>query len=332
MRANWKGVIAIAAILMVLLLAYNYLSPKRLGQRPPGKQYRVAVFSYVSHPVLDTVRIAFQHELLSLAAGRSASLTFQNFNADGSDAQIPALSASILQSKFDLIVPIATPVSRQIVQDASSDVPIIYSFVTNPENLGPSRFSKNVSGVSDAVNYPANIDLIFAWYPATKTVGMLYNPAEPNSVDAMNRAKQLTEARGARLATATVSGPSDIAPAAANIAREIDVFYVGGDNTVVGAIQNLLTEANRAGKPVFASDSGSVDAGALAAVSVDYNDIGIATARAAAQVLFGGKEPRSISPISVAGNRTLYNPVTAAAFHTKVPASHLDAQPVGVRH
>src|SRR2546423_1890186 len=162
MRTNWKPVLAITVIVVVLLLAYRYLQPQGVPKARGTNLYRVAVFSYVSHPVLDAVRIAFQHELTSIASSRPARVTFENFNADGSDAQIPALSASILQGNFNLIVPIATPVSRQIVLDANASIPIIYSFVTNPENLGPARFQKNITGVSDAGNYPANVDLIFA--------------------------------------------------------------------------------------------------------------------------------------------------------------------------
>jgi len=292
------------------------------------KEYRVAVFSYVSHPVLDTVRVSFQHELTNIAGNRSARVRFENFNADGSDSQIPALAASILQGNYSLIVPIATPVSRQVVLDASTSTPIVYSFVTNPENLGPARFQKNVTGVSDAVNYPANVDLIFAWYPHTSAVGMLYNPAEPNSVDAVTRTRALVQARGARLIVASVSSAADVASAAENISNDADVFYVGGDNTVVGAVKNLVAVAMRSSKPVFASDSGSVEAGALAAVSVDYEEIGAATARAAAQVLFGNKAPRSISPLSVAGNKTVYNPITAEQLRTTLPGSALGAQPI----
>jgi putative ABC transport system substrate-binding protein len=333
MKTNWKPVLAVVIILAALLLAYRYLRPQNGSGQAAIKQYRVAVFSYVSHPVLDAVRISFQHELTNIAASHAARVTFQNFNADGSDAQIPALTASILQGHFDLIVPIATPVSRQVVLDAGSTVPIVYSFVTNPENLGPARFQKNVTGVSDAVNYPANVDLIFSWYPKTSTIGMLYNPAEPNSVDAMNRTRALVQSRGAHLLVATVSSASDVAPAAQNIVHDADLFYVGGDNTVVGAVKNLLSVAMREKKPVFASDSGSVESGALAAVSVDYAEIGAATARAVAQVLFGGKAPRSISPLSVAGNKTVYNPVTAEQLQTALPATALGAQPTpGMSH
>jgi putative ABC transport system substrate-binding protein len=143
----------------------------------------------------------------------------------------------------------------------------------------------------------------------------------------MTRSRSLVESRGARLIDATVSSAADVAPAAQNIVHDADLFYVGGDNTVVGAVKNLLAVAMREKKPVFASDSGSVESGALAAVSVDYSEIGAATARAAAQVLFGGKAPRSISPLSVSGNKTVYNPVTAEQLHTVLPAAALGAQP-----
>lgn len=328
MKSNLRPALLLAGIVLVVFLVYSLLDRGRSTDDGSGS-YTVAIFSYVSHPVLDEVRLAFEESLRQLAGHEGALIDFRRFNAEGSDTQIAALSTSILSQAVDLIVPIATPVSRQLVQDSPPGMPIIYSFVTNPENLGSERFEKNVTGVSDAVNYPANIELLFSWFPRTKKVGMLFNPAEPNSVDAVTQARPLVEARGARLVVSEVTSGAEVANAATALAGEVDLFYVGGDNTVVGAMPSLVEVTRRQGKAVFASDSGSVQAGALAAVSVRYSEIGEVTAEIAWRVLHESVAPEQISPISVSGKEILYNPESAQALSAPVPESYVgSATPV----
>lgn len=316
------------ALFAALLVGYYFFWPGR-DHGDAAQSKSIAVFSYVTHPVLDLVRTTLEKDLEAYAAEHRVDLEFARFNAEGSDAQIAALSNTILNGRYDLIIPIATPVSRQLIQDAPKNTPIVYSFVTNPEDLGPERLTKNVTGVSDVVNYPANIQLLFNWLPEARRVGMLYNPAEPNSVDAVNRSRPLIEEQGGRLIVAEVGSGAAVAASATNLIGAIDVFYVGGDNTVVGAVDSLVNVGKQFRVPVFASDSGSVQEGAVAAVSVRYEAIGSATAEIAWQVIAEQQSPKNIPPVSVRGNELLYNPASLEEFNIEIPPAYVsDARPV----
>jgi len=310
---------------LLLALATVIIAIGLTHRQPPGQasgSLRVAIFSYVSHPVLDTVKNSFEAHLAGLAAAQGRSISFERYNADGVDSQLAPISAEIIKSRPVLAVSIATPVSRQLVLDAPAEFPIIYSFVTNPDSLGQARFTKNVTGVSDAVNYPANVALFVDTVPGVKSVGMLYNPAEPNSLDALERVRPLLASRSIKLVTAEVSTAAQVPSSAEAIASQVDLFYIGGDNTVVGAAASLVDVGRRTGKPVFASDSGSVGAGAAAAISVDYRVIGSTTAELASAILFGGKQPRAITPQSVPGATLATNSKALEAWHVAIPPQY----------
>jgi putative ABC transport system substrate-binding protein len=322
---NWRAIAVILTMLVVLLVLYYLATPSgrsRAMQPESAEEYRVALFSYISHPVLDEVRLSIEQRLRELTQAAGASIEFHRYNAEGSDSQIAALTGTILAQELDLIIPISTPVSRQIVQSAPSDTRIVYSFVTNPENLGPERFTRNVTGVSDAVNYPGNVALILDWIPEVRRIGMLFNPSEPNSVDALNQARPLFEQRGIEVLVAEVSSATEVPMAALNLAPDVDAFYVGGDNTVVGAMPSLVEIAYRQKKPVFASDSGSVDYGAVAAISVRYAEIGEVTADLAWKVLSEERPPREIPPVAVSGRELIYNPAALEELNIQIPAEY----------
>jgi putative ABC transport system substrate-binding protein len=169
------------------------------------------------------------------------------------------------------------------------------------------------------VNYAANVKLITEVFGGKARIGMLYNPNEANSVFALNTMKSLLQGAQAQLIPATVAKESDVARAAAELAKGVDVIFVGGDNTVAGAIAAVLKAAKDKKVPVFAGDSGSIAAGAIAGVSVDYKKLGRLTAEVVGQVLAGG-EPRTIPRVTLSGDRLIVNASAAKNWPFQLPA------------
>lgn len=333
MSRRWTIQLAGAIVLAVLGTAY-LLGPWRKPAVPPPVRvqapFRVVVFSYNTHPVLDTVRTTFEARLRERLSQSGLQVTFRPFNAEGADAKLPQLSSTILRERFDLVVPIATPTSAQLIKDAAADTPIVYSFVTNPEHLGEARRHKNVTGVSDSINYRGNVELVVAWMPSAKRIGMLFNPAEPNSEDAVRRVRPLFEEKGVRVVSAEVRSGADVAKTGRSIASRMDAFFVGGDNTVVGAVPDLVKSAMDHRKPVFASDIGSVESGAVAALSVDYREIGNQTAELAWRVLHDRKAPRELLPVTISGSAVVYNAGALKSMGITIPQEYLSrARAVG---
>jgi len=320
-RVLWIAVAAAVAIGVAIFVRGRLTPQQNAGAR---KKYSVIVFSYVTHPVLDTVRSTFENGLRERLAAQGIELSVRSFNAEGADSKLPSLSSTILREESDLIVPIATPTSAQLIKDAPPNVPIVYSFVTNPENLGEARRTKNVTGVSDSVNYRGNVELMMSWMPKLRQVGILFNPAEQNSEDALRQVRPIFQEKNVRVLSTEVAGGEDVGRAGRSLADKVDAFYVGGDNTVVGAVVDLVKIAAESRKPVFASDVGSVEKGALAALSVDYREIGRATADLAWRVLRDGKAPRELLPVTISGADVVFNRTSASERGLPLPAQYAD--------
>jgi putative ABC transport system substrate-binding protein len=176
-----------------------------------------------------------------------------------------------------------------------------------------------MTGVSDAVNYEANIDLIQELFPSASSIGMVYNPGERNSQFGVERTREILDSRQLTLTATTVSGSGEVGDAARSLVGRVDVIYVGSDNTVVSALEALLSVARESRLPVIASDAGSVEKGALAAVSVDYERVGRAAGYLVADVLDRRIAPGELEPVVVRGDALILNLASSKKLGIAVP-------------
>jgi putative ABC transport system substrate-binding protein len=294
-----RKLIGILIVVVILVIAgLVILSPKSKGKT-------VAVITFVDHPVLNTIQYSFR-ERLNKICGSSQVPRIQVYNGQGRTENLPSLCKQVIQQKADIILTISTPVTQALMREVDKDQRVVYTFVTNPSDLGDELTRTNSTGLSDAVNYAANLDLIKRVFGSKTKIGMVYNPNEANSVHGIKTVESLISGLGMTLLKGTVVREADIPTVTSQIASAVDVIYVGGDNTVVGAIPAVTQAAQEKGISVFASDSGSVEAGAAAGISVDYAKLGRLTADVVKKIL-DGEEPRKIARITVPGDQLIVN-------------------------
>jgi putative ABC transport system substrate-binding protein len=149
---------------------------------------------------------------------------------------------------------------------------------------------------------------------------MIYNAGERNSQFGVEETQRFAAARGLELKLLAIANPGEVADAASVLAETVDAFYVGSDNTVVSALAGLLKVASEAKVPVIASDIGSVEQGAIAALSVDYRKLGRRAGQLVADVL-DGATPGEIPNEIFAGDSLVINMKTAAAEGIDLPPS-----------
>src|SRR5690606_8752097 len=77
--------------------------------------------------------------------------------------------------------------------------------------------------------------------------------------------------------------------AARSLAGKVDVIYTNTDNNVVSAYEALVKVGNESKIPLIASDTDSVKRGAIAALGVNYKNLGIQTGTMVARILKGEK-------------------------------------------
>jgi putative tryptophan/tyrosine transport system substrate-binding protein len=290
----------------------------------------VAIFNLLSHPILDE-SVEGIKEGLRAAGYDEQTLRIIDVNANGEMDKLDAYAREILQTDPDIIVPVSTPVAQAVIGAAPPTQRIVFSTVTNPSDIGVDAHPANVTGVSDAVNYAANLDLIHVLFPSARTLGVVYNPSERNSQFGVEQVRELVAERGLAIQVASVSRSDEVADAVRSLLGKIDVIYVGSDNTVVSALPAVVSVSAEGRVPVIASDAGSVEQGALAAVSVNYRQLGRRVGAIVAELLNSGGSPGSVPVEAFLGNSLLLNAKAAAATGYVFSDSLLQAAAVVVR-
>ena len=274
-------------------MALGTLSLAMTAMAPASAQEKsVAVTAIVEHPALDAVRDGVQAALKEAGYESGKNLKWQYQSAQGNTGTAAQIARKFVGDKPDAIVAIATP-SAQAVVAATKSVPVVYSAVTDPvaaklvPSMEPSK--TNVAGVSDVLALDKQIELIKQVVPGAKRIGMVYNPGEANSVVVVKELQKLLPSMGLTLVEAAAPRSVDVSSAARSLIGKVDVIYTSTDNNVVSAYEALVKVGQDAKIPLVASDTDSVKRGAIAALGINYRDLGEQTGRMVVRILKGEK-------------------------------------------
>lgn len=250
----------------------------------------VAITAIVEHPALDSVRQGVIEELATQGFEEGDNLKVNFQSAQGNTATAGQIAKQFVADQPDVIVAIATP-SAQSVAAATTSIPIVFSAVTDPveaklvSTLDGS--GSNVTGASDALPYEPQIELMRQIIPNLKNVGYVYSPGEVNSTIVLKNLKERLTPMGITVHEAPAQRSNDIAMAARSLQGKVDMIYTSTDNNVVSAYESLYQVAKESKIPLIASDTDSVARGSIAALGVNYRDLGRETGKIVARILKG---------------------------------------------
>ncbi|MCD9121371.1 ABC transporter substrate-binding protein [Cupriavidus sp. UGS-1] len=273
----------------------------------------VKVLSIVDHPALDAIRDGVRAELKTAGYDADKNLKWEYQSAQGNTGTAAQIARKFVGDQPNAIVAIATPAAQAVVASTKT-VPVVYSGVTDPVAAqlvkGWQASGTNVTGVSDKLPLDKQVALIKRVVPKAKTVGMVYNPGEANSVVVVKELKTLLAKEGLTLKEAAAPRTVDIGPAAKSLVGKVDVIYTNTDNNVVSAYEALVKVANESKVPLVAADTDSVKRGAIAALGINYGDLGVQTGKIVVRILKGEK-PGAI-PSETSDKLELFVNTTAA--------------------
>ncbi|WP_102027986.1 ABC transporter substrate-binding protein [Salirhabdus sp. Marseille-P4669] len=253
----------------------------------------VGIIQHVEHPSLDQATQGFKDALTE----SGLKINFEEENAQNDVKNNQSIAQKFVGDKVDLIFANATP-SAQAVVNETSDIPIVFTSVTDPvgadlvesmENPGG-----NVTGTSDSnpEAIPSTVQLIKDM--GYSTIGTVYNAGEQNSVTQVEQLKEVANDLGLTVEEANVSTSADVKQAAESLVGKVDVFYVITDNTVVSALESVMQVSEQEKLPLFVGELDSVKRGGFAAYGFSYYDIGYEAGEKAIQILKGEKEPSEL--------------------------------------
>lgn len=259
-----------------------------------GKTYKVGVTQIVEHPSLDAAFSGFKKAL----ADEGLEVEFDVQIAQGDQNNNQAIATNFVGDKVDLIFANSTP-SALAALNATKDISIIFTAVSDPvgAKLVPSmeKPDGNITGTADMHPdaIPNTVKFMDENFPG-KTVGVIFNAGEQNSVSQIDIVKEALKGTSLKLAEATVSTSSEVKQAAESLVGKADMLYIITDNTVVSALESVVQVANEQDLPLFVGELDSVKRGGFAAFGFGYDEIGYEAGVMAAQILKGEKQPSEL--------------------------------------
>lgn len=281
----------------------------------------VAITQIVEHPALDACRNGVRDVLAEAGYVEGKGLKWSYESAQGAMPTAVQIAKKFVGDAPDVIVAIAAP-SAQAMVASTRDIPVVFSAVTDPvaaklvsnwEHPGA-----NVTGTSDKAPIEKHLAMIKRIVPTAKTIGVLYNPGEVNSVSSLDAVKAAAPALGLGVVEGPAPKSSEVLAAARALVGKADALYVPTDNTVVSAFEAVVKVGYDAKLPVFASDVDSVPRGAIAALGFNYYEVGRQTGEIVVQILKGAK-PGDIPVAGVKKTDLWINPKSAARMGVTIP-------------
>lgn len=290
------------AIVVVLILVCVLAG---CSKKEDKKVINIGVSQIVEYVALDQNREGFIKALeeSGYKDGENIKIDYQNAQGDITIAQTIAKKFS--SDKKDLIFAIGTP-AAQGAFNATKKIPIMISAVTDPVKAELVKTMEkpetNVSGTSDYLPVEKQMDLIKKLVPNAKRIGFIYNTSEVNSEVQLNELKKV--AKGYEIISTGVTSTNEVNSAIVSLVKDIDVLYVPTDQLVVSSMPIIVKNTLEAKVPIIAAEKGSVEAGALATVGINYYKLGYETGKMAVSVLKG--EDISKMPIKISDETEIY--------------------------
>ncbi|MFC1552626.1 ABC transporter substrate-binding protein [Candidatus Latescibacterota bacterium] len=301
------------ALVVAIVLVYTSNNSK------VGQDLKViAIATLMSHPALDAVQENLIKELKRQNYIEGENIRYIIRNANG-QVQLAANIASEMTSHDpDVIVAITTPMAQAISKTA--ECPVVFAAVTDPVGAGLvksiNQGEYKITGTSDAWPYEDQLKLIRQISPNAKRLGVLFNPGEAASQYGIKEIRRFSSGLGFELVEGSVSSTGEVFPVAQNLVGRVDALFLSSDNTVIAGVAAAIKVASEYKIPLYVGDSGTVEKGGLAAVSVGYAKLGTETGKLIVRSLNG---ERNIPTVVGRGSEVYINKKAAEIMGVTVP-------------
>jgi putative ABC transport system substrate-binding protein len=248
-------------------------------------------------------------------------------NAQGNIPTLTQIVNYFVSEKVDVLATSTTLATVAAIQKTKT-IPIFQMVSPTPERMkvidATGKAPENLFGTMEELNY---IDTSFAIIPkllkpkaGQLTIGMIFNQSEPQSADALDRIKGLAAKLNVKIIALPLNSSADaqlVTQALLN--KNIDAFFANPDNTVFAAFETILKSCNDKNIPIFTSEAGLVQRGAIAAFGADIYQWGYQSGVQAAQYLKTHKtDGLKLEMVKI--RKRVYNAAAAKKYNITIPA------------
>lgn len=292
MKNNWKKMM-ITIFSAVLILSACGQSGGKKGAS--GKKYVIGVTQIVEHPSLNAAFDGFKKALED--AGLEVEYKIEN--AQGDNSANTTIATNLVSANVDLIFANSTP-SAQAVAGVTKEIPIVFTSVTDAVGAqlveSMEKPGGNVTGTIDT--HPDGIPNTMKFLKeelGAKNVGMVFNAGEQNSRAQVDMVKKMLKDMDMNVVEASVSTSAEVKQATESLIGRVDSLYIITDNTVVNALESVVSVAYDNKLPMMVAEFDSVKRGGLGAYGFEYYDIGYEAGQMAVKILKGEKKPADLA-------------------------------------
>ncbi|MFR2526174.1 MAG: ABC transporter substrate-binding protein [Clostridium paraputrificum] len=288
---------------------------------------KVGIIQLIQHDALDQANKGFIDGLAEKGYKDGENIEIEQQNASGKQDTAQQIAGQFVSAKKDLIFAIATP-TAQACYNATKDIPIVFSAVTDPVKDGLAKDLKssgcNTTGTSDMANIDEQLALLKEVLPDAKTLGVVYTTSETNSVNQVNELETLASKYKLTIKKIGVANINEINQVLSNSMGDIDVLYAPTDNNVAASYELVAQIALKANKPVMGAEPAVVEKGGLISKGIDYYELGKMAGYKAAEIL-DGKNPQDIEIETMKELAITVNTDAAKKLGITIPQNILDS-------
>lgn len=248
-------------------------------------------------------------------------------NAQGDFAALVQAIDNLSISGVDLLATSASITTITAVKKIK-ETPLFMMVAPEPGLAGlldlSGKSPKNLYGVYERLAYiDTSFHLIKEVMPDIKVLGISYNPSESQSTAAFEHMKNLAADAGLKLESVAISNSSETAQAITALTEKgVEAFFAMPDNTIFASFELIIKICHSKMIPVFSSESGLVNRGAVCAYGADLFLWGKQSGGLAAKFLSGERSQDSLLQEVKVRNR-VFNRKTAERFpKLSIPAGY----------
>lgn len=232
------------------------------------KKALITVNQYVNHIALDA---AYDGLIDSLKARKIIpdKAEIVTSNAQGNISNSVQISKHHASLSPDFMVAIATPSAQTNLKAKNKNLKLAFVAVTDPSAANLVDI-KNVIGISDSPPIPELIDIVRKIFPDLRTVGIISNSGEVNSVKMSENLEKALSIFDIKVKKASITNSSDIKTAMNKLVSSVNLIYLPQDNSVVSALDNIASIAKANKIPLIANDPTLVQRGVFVALGSNY--------------------------------------------------------------
>ncbi|MBN1596077.1 hypothetical protein JW933_09150 [candidate division FCPU426 bacterium] len=257
------------------------------------KAWRIAILCLIclgvsAHSQAEKIMVVLSRSILPYEqAWEGFSRTIQGgagkMDMAGDKAQGERIMQKISAESVDLVVTIGSEATLAACSSLSK-IPVIYTMVLEPPEGGGS----SAKGLLMQVKTERQMEVLSRFVPNNKGIGVIYNIYYSGSI--VNQAREIAKKMNLTLFPIAVETEADVPKVLQKLTPEkVGVLWMVVDPTTTKPeiVQEMIKYTLKEKMAFMALSRYHVKAGAFAALSVDYNDMGAQTAEITRKFLAG---------------------------------------------